>query len=167
MEFFSLIKERYSVRQFSDKKISDTDVDTILQAGRIAPTAKNMQPVKVIVLQSDEGINIANECSPCIYGAKTVFVICGDRNISFKHPDGRDFMEMDASIVTTHMMLAAHDLGLGACWVGMFETEAVKKMLNLPENIIPVAFLPVGYIDAPASERHEIRKPMEEFADRR
>lgn len=167
MKFFSLIKERYSVRQFSDKKISDTDVDTILQAGRIAPTAKNMQPVKVIVLQSDEDINIANECSPCIYGAKTVFVICGDRNISFKHPDGRDFMEMDASIVTTHMMLAAHDLGLGACWVGMFETEAVKKMLNLPENIIPVAFLPVGYIDAPASERHEIRKPMEEFADRR
>ncbi len=167
MEFSALIKERYSVRQFSDKMLTDEQVNTILEAGRVAPTAKNMQPVKVYVLQSEKAIEMANACSPCIYGAKTVFVICGDGNESFKHPDGRNFMQMDASIVTTHMMLAAHDLGLGGCWVGMFETEKVRKLLDLPENIMPIAFLPVGYIDAPPSERHEMRKPMEEFAYRR
>lgn len=165
MEFTELIFERYSVRKFTDEKLSDAQINAILEAGRAAPTAKNMQPVKVYVLKSDEAIATANACSPCIYGATTVFVICGNRDESFKHPDGRDFMQADASIVTTHMMLAAHDLGLGGCWVGMFDANETRKLLKLPENIMPVAFLPVGYIDAPPSERHEMRRSMQDFAE--
>ncbi len=165
MDFSALIKERYSVRQFKTTPVSDNDITAILEAGRIAPTAKNMQPVFVLALTSDASLEIANECSPCIYGAPVVFVICGNENESFKHPDGRDFLQIDATIVTTQMMLKAHDLGLGSCFVGMFEEKPVKEKLNLPSNLKPIAFLPVGYIDAPPSERHEMRKPLSEFAE--
>lgn len=165
MDFSTLIKERYSVRQFKDTAVSKEDIELILEAGRIAPTAKNMQPVFVVALTSQDGLKIANACSPCIYGAPVVFVVCGDKSRSFVAPDGRDFLQMDATIVTTQMMLKAHDLGLGSCFVGMFDADRVRKKLNLPEEMLPIAFLPVGYIDAPPSERHEMRKPMSEFAE--
>ena len=86
MEFRELIKARYSVRRFSDRPVEPEKLNAVLEAGRLAPTAKNIQPVRIYVAQSEKALAIMNEASPCIYGAKTVLVICSDESTCWVTP---------------------------------------------------------------------------------
>lgn len=116
MTFLELAKERYSVRKFSGKKVEDDKLDLILEAGRIAPTAKNFQPQKTLVVRSEEGIKTLNEQTPCVYGATTALIVCGDTKTAWvNEQDGHNSVFEDASIVATHMMLEAWELGVGSC----------------------------------------------------
>jgi len=160
MDFLTLAKERYSVRKFDTKPVPDELLDKILEAGRLAPTARNTQGHKIFVLKSEEARMKAKECSPCTFDAPIVMVICGKKPT----PERRSFAEMDASIVTTHMMLEAADLGLGSTWVGMYDPEKTTAMLELTEDMVPLCFLPIGYPaeDAVPAEMHNSRKPLSE-----
>ncbi len=163
MAFIDLAKERYSVRKFSSKPVEKEKLERILQAGQIAPTAGNTQPQRIIIAQDEDARAKIKRCTPCHFNAPVVLVVCYDNTVSFK---GKTFNLgiMDASIVTTHLMLEAADLGLGATWVENFEPEAVIREFSLPENLVPVALLPLGYPaeDARPSERHTSRKPLDE-----
>ena len=108
MSFFELAKERFSVRNFSDKAIEEEKLNQIIQAGRVAPTAKNKQPQKIYVLQSKEAIEKVKTLSPCIYDAPTVLLICYDESAVWYNSrrPGYNSGEMDATIVCTHMMFA-------------------------------------------------------------
>ena len=164
-DFLGLALERYSVRSFSDKKVEQKELDMILRAGQVAPTAVNNQPQKIYVIQSEEALAKINAVSPCIYGAPQVFLVCYDSNISWKKPgDEWPSGVMDASIVLTHMMLQAAELGIGTCWVCMFDIEKTKEAFNLPDNIEPVALMPFGYAteDAKPSPSHSEYRPIEE-----
>lgn len=147
MSFIELAKARYSVRSFSDKAIEAEKLEKILQAGRIAPTAKNMHPEKVYVLQSEEAMNKARELTRCTYGAPALLLVCYDEERAWHSNTRPGYIsgEMDASIVTTHMMLQAWELGIGSCWVGLFNDKEVSQAFNLPENIKPVILMPIGY----------------------
>ena len=160
MEFRELIKARYSVRRFSDRPVEPEKLNAVLEAGRLAPTAKNIQPVRIYVAQSEKALAIMNEASPCIYGAKTVLVICSDESTCWVTPAGKSGGTMDASIVATHITLAAADEGLGSCWVGMFDEKKLSKLLELPENIVPQCLMPIGYADMQPSDRHASRKDL-------
>lgn len=166
MSFYELAKARYSVRKFSDKPIDKEVIEKIIEAGRIAPTAHNNQPQMVYVLQSEEAMKKANELTPCIYGAPAALLVCYDVNAAWKNEQrpGYDSGECDATIVCTHMMLQAWELGIGSCWVGMFDDIAVSKAFNLPENIKPAAFLPIGHLveNSRASKLHDAIRPAEE-----
>lgn len=154
MNFLDLAKERHSVRKFSSKKVEQAKLDLILEAGRIAPTAANHQPQRVLVLASEDSLELVKACTPYHFHAPVVLLVCYDRDISWKRPfDGLDMGTVDASIVTTQMMLEISALGLGSTWVGHFDPVKVKTAFALPENIIPVALLPLGYPDA-ASQPH-------------
>ncbi len=83
MNFEDVIRERFSTRSFKNEKISHEKLDKILEAGRLAPTAKNIQPQKIYVLESDDALNKINECSPCIYGARTVLLVCSNKDLAF------------------------------------------------------------------------------------
>lgn len=163
MAFIDLAKERYSVRKFSSKPVEKEKLERILQAGQIAPTAGNTQPQRIIIAQDEDARAKIKRCTPCHFNAPVVLAVCYDNTVSFK---GKTFNLgiMDASIVTTHLMLEAADLGLGATWVENFEPEAVIREFSLPENLVPVALLPLGYPaeDARPSERHTSRKPLDE-----
>ena len=155
MDFLQLAKERYSVRKFSDKKVEKDKIDLILEAGRVAPTAVNYQPQRILVMESEESLNKLKECTPCHFDAPLALLVCYDSITSWKRNDGKDMGEVDAAIVTTQMMLQAAELGLGTTWVGYFSAEAVIKQFQIPEYLIPVAILPIGY---PASD--SIPSPM-------
>ncbi|MDR0861273.1 MAG: nitroreductase family protein [Oscillospiraceae bacterium] len=143
--FIELAKERFSVRQFDPSRpVEPEKLEAILEAMKIAPTAANMQPQKVKVLQTAEELAQADEISRCRYGAPLAFLICYDSSGTIKRP-GLDAGVIDCSIVTTHMMLEAWELGLGSCWCLAFDADKARSVLGLPENIVPVAFLPVGY----------------------
>ena len=127
MEFLELAKKRFSVRDYEDKQIEKEVLDKIIEAGYIAPTAKNNQCARVYVIQSEEGLAKIRSLSRC---AKEEGVSSG---------------QQDASIVACHMMLEAADLGVGSVWVDVFPNTLTAKEFNLPESVKPVCLMPMGY----------------------
>ena len=165
MDFLTLAKERYSVRKFDGRPVAKEDIDKILEAGIVSPTAKNLQPERIFVVQSEEGIAKLNECTDCIYGAKTAILICYDKNESWKRDcDGKDSGDVDCSIIATQMMLEAHSIGVGTTMVMWYDSAKLREVLELPENLIDVCILTMGYPSEAAkpSFRHSQRKPVED-----
>ena len=167
MSFMELAKARYSVRKFSDRAIEAEKLEQILQAGRIAPTAKNLHPEKIYVLQSAEAMEKARQLTRCTYGAPLVLLVCYDEDAAWHSSQREGYIsgEMDASIVTTHMMLQAWELGIGSCWVGLFNDREVAEAFGLPANIHPVALMPMGYPAEdcmPNEAMHGVSRPREE-----
>ena len=153
MSFLEMAKERYSVRKYSDKPIEKEVMDQILEAGNVAPTAKNIQPQRIYVLQSEEAIAKVAELSPCTFGAKTILVFTYNLDEEWHNPleEGIRSGIEDVSIVATHIMMAAWDLGIGTCWCNFFPNSQLEKALNLPENEKSVLFMTMGY---PAENSH-------------
>lgn len=145
MDFLQLARERYSVRKFSDKKIELEKINVILEAGRVSPTACNYQPQRILVLESEENLAHLKKCTPFHFDAPLAFIVCYDSTVSWKSKDGRDLGVIDASIVTSHMMFEAVELGLGSTWVGHFDPKALREHFEIPDYLIPVAILPLGY----------------------
>lgn len=162
MTFLELAKQRYSVRSFKNQQISDDDLSKILEIVKYAPTAKNNQPQKIYVIQSKENIEKINSLSKCIYNAPTVIVIGYDKDLDWKNKRRGEYSsgEMDTSIVLTHIMLQAYEIGVGSVWVGMFNDEEVRVALDIPSNIQITALLPIGYIS-------EESKPIQMHYDTR
>lgn len=162
--FLDLAKGRYSVRAFSDREVEREKIDYILEAAQAAPTAKNFQPQRIYLARSKDAIEKLGQTTRCLYGAKQVFVVCSDDSDWVSPFNGRRSGEMDASIVCTHMMLAAEDVGLGTCWVCWCDTDRIKQLLDLPENVTVQCLLPFGYPaeNAAPAARHTERKPISE-----
>ena len=164
MEYTELIKSRYSSRKFLEKEVEQEKIDKIIEAGIIAPTAKNIQPQKILVIKSKNALDKIAKVSPCVYGAKCVMVVFYDNNIVCKLPNGMNTGAEDCSIVTTQMMLEATNQGLGTCWVNAFDPVKLKMEFNYPENWNPVCMLDIGYSDAqPNSIMHFNKKNRNEI----
>ena len=165
MGFMELAKERYSVRKFDGSKVEVDSLKSILEAGRLAPTAVNYQPQRILVLDDEERLAKLKDCTPYHFNAPLALVVCYDTTVSWKRPfDGKDMGEVDAAIVTTHMMLRIAELGLGTTWVGHFDPAALRSAFAIPDTLIPVAILPVGHPapNAHPAPMHEKRLSQEE-----
>ena len=147
MTFQELARARYSVRSFKNAPIEQEQMDLILEAGRVAPTACNNQPQKIYVEKSEEARKKLASVSRRTFDAPVILVVCYDRNRDWKNKlqPGYESGETDAAIVCTHMMLQAFELGIGSCWVGYFNATDVAGVLGLPENLTVSALLPMGY----------------------
>lgn len=146
MEFERLISERYSVRSFREEHLPEAVIGKLLEAGHKAPTGCNYQPQRILVLNTDEAIQRLRGCTKCHFNAPTAMLVCHNVSESWKRPyDGALSSPVDAAIVTTHMMLAAHNIGVGSCWVMHFNPSAMREAFGIPEEIEPVALLVLGY----------------------
>ncbi len=167
MEFLELAKSRYSVRSFSNKQIENEKLNKILEAAKISPTAANKQPQKIYVLQSQQALQQINTVCKCIFGAPTVLLIVADEMETWKNPFSTNYNtgDIDCSIVCTHLMLQAWELGIGSCWVGYFDLAQVNKAMKLPDNEKIVAILPIGYPsdNAKPSPMHYARKDVDQI----
>ncbi len=156
--FLDLAKARFSVRNFAATPVEEAKIHAILEAARVAPTAKNNQPHKIYVLKSEEAIKKVRGVTQCAYNAPLVFAIGYDKELEWHNnlDDTITSGETDAAIVCTHMMMEACDQGLGSCWVGWFRPADFKQAFDIPENIVITALLPVGYCapDAKPSPMH-------------
>ena len=162
-DFLQLAKDRYSVRSFSDEPVSQDIIDKIIEAGMVAPTAVNSQPQMIYVVKSEEGMEKMNQLSGCIYGAPQAFIFCYNDDTVCKRGDG-NYGEIDVTIVLTHMMLEAANLGIGTCAVGMFDPAELSAAFELPANIHPILIMPFGYAseDAAPSAMHTQYRPLDE-----
>ena len=165
MNFLALAKKRYACRQYLDRKVEEEKLMQILEAGRVAPTGANRQPQRLVVVRSKEGMERLARCTRD-FGAPLAIIVCADTSEAWTRKyDNKTISDIDASIVTDHMMLCAASLGLDTLWVCMFRPEAVREEFRLPEHVEPVNILIVGYgAGEPASpERHDtLRKPLAE-----
>lgn len=165
MEFKEVISKRYSCKKYSDKKVERAQLEAILNAGRLAPTAKNLQEQHIYVIESEEGLSKIDKVTPCRYGAPTVVVVAFDAENVFTYPGGkRDSGIEDATIVATHMILAAADEGVDSCWVNNFDPEVLTELLGLPANEEILMILDLGYAADGAGPlpNHEKRKDLTE-----
>ena len=156
MEVMDAIEKRYSVRKYADKEIEKDKLDKIMEAGRLAPTASNQQLNKHIIV-TDKGLirSLVDACEgqQWIATAPVVIVECasGDRTMICR----QSARSMDGAIAMSYMTLEAVSLGLQFCWLGWFDPDQVKRLLNIPEDHVVIAVTPIGY---PASEGHRSSK---------
>jgi nitroreductase len=166
VEFAELVRQRYSVRAYKPDPIPEPVLARVLEAGRLAPTAANRQPFRILVLstagRAEELAKMYHR--PWFSQAPLVLGVCSVAAEAWVRRDGKSYADVDAAIVMDHLVLAATSEGLGTCWVGAFDPAAVREALGLPAGVEPVAFTPLGYpADQPAQKK---RKSMEELLRR-
>ena len=149
MDFLKLTKKRHSVRAYKPDPVADDKLQKVLEAARLAPTACNLQPFQFIVINTKgreaELRRIYRD--HWFVQAPIVICVCGIPSQSWVRQDGKNYCDVDVTIAMDHLILAAADLGLGTCWIGAFNPDAARKILQLPDDVEPIAFTPLGYPD--------------------
>lgn len=166
MEFSEVVKSRYSCKKFDGSAIDSHVLTEILEAGRVAPTAKNLQEAHIYVAQSADALAKIDSVTPCRYNAPVVLVIAFDKNNVYTYPGGKYQSGIeDATIVTTHLVLAAKNAGVDSCWVNCFEVDKLAEALGLPENEQIIALIDLGYPAEGAGPlpNHSNRKELSEI----
>lgn len=169
MEFNDIIKNRYSCRAFAARSVEPEKVDRILEAGRIAPTAVNKQPIHIWAVSRPETLEAIKGVTRSNYGAPLLLVVgCRPADAWVRRYDGKNGAEIDAAIVATYLMLAAENEGLSTLWVGSFDPSLLREILPDAEDYDLVAMINIGY-PAPESRpsaMHDVRKAMGELVTR-
>lgn len=152
MNFIDIAKRRCSVRRYTAQRVETQKLERILEAAHVAPTAANRQPVHLIAVQSEEGLAKIRKAAE-IYGAPLAILVCADHDQAWVRPfDQKQTGDIDASILTDHMMLQATELGLGTVWVCYFEPDVLRQEFDLPANLEPINILAIGYSDDSAAD---------------
>jgi len=163
MDFSELIKTRYSVRAYRPDPVEEEKLQQVLEAARLAPTAANRQPFQLIVIRTagreEELKRIYN--TNWFVQAPLLICACGVPAQGWVRRDGKSYLDVDVAIAMDHLILAATELGLGTCWIAAFDPVAAREVLNLPEDVEPILFTPLGYpADQPKPKK---RKPLSEL----
>jgi nitroreductase len=165
--FLELAKSRYSVRNFLSAPVGDEILNYILDCGRVAPSAANYQPWLILVVREEKLKQELWTTYPrdWLRQAPVILVFLGDHHQAWKRRDGKDHTDIDMAIIIDHITLAAAEQGLGTCWICNFDAAKCRQILDLPDHLEPIAFLPLGYPAIPADQtsRHLVRKPTEEI----
>ena len=163
MNFLELINKRYSVRSYTSDLVEDAKLAYVLEAGRLAPTAANFQPISIIVVHTAGREAELKQIYKSSWFAQVplMLCVCGIPSKSWVRSDGKNYCDVDVAIVMDHLVLAATEQGLGTCWIGAFDAGAAKKALKLPEGVEPIVLTPLGYAnDAPKPKK---RKQLNEI----
>jgi len=159
MDFQEVIRKRYSVRAYKPDRVEEEKLARVLEAARLAPTACNLQPFRVIVIETKGREKELRR----VYGrewftqAPLVLAVCALPKESWvRRYDGWNSAEVDATIAMSHIVLAAAAEGLGTCWIAAFDPKAAREVLGLPAEVVPSAFTPLGYpADAPPPKKRK------------
>ncbi|MBQ3498789.1 MAG: nitroreductase family protein [Clostridia bacterium] len=165
MDFLTLSAERYSVRKFKATPVEQEKIDKILKAAQLAPTACNFQPHRILVINNEISLSKLKKCTKWHFDCPLAVLVCYNKDESWtRRYDNTQSGVVDASIVTTHMMLEATELGIGSTWVMSFDPDALISEFEIPGNIEPVALLVMGYPadDARPNAMHTQYKDLSE-----
>ena len=159
MNFQELAKKRYSVRAYKPDPVEEDKLSRVLEAARLAPTAANRQAFRIIIIRTEEHRDDLRR----VYGrdwfvqAPLVLCVCAVPSEAWvRKADGWNSAEVDATIVMTHIVLAAAEEGLGTCWIAAFNPSAARELLSLPLDVVPSAFTPLGYPADSASPKERL-----------
>lgn len=164
MNLLELITKRYSERRYSQQAVADADLEYILSCANMAPSAVNKQPWHIYVLRGEKLVQFGD-----VYRRETFkeaplcLVVTGNHNESWHRSDGKDHCDIDISIVSDHIIMAATERGLNTCWVCNFDIEKCKSFLQLPDNEEPMVLIPMGYAMPGTEPNPKKRKALNEI----
>ncbi|RLE14089.1 nitroreductase [Candidatus Aerophobetes bacterium] len=166
MDFYEVIRTRRSIREYQERPVEEDKLQRILEAARLAPSAANRQPWQFLVIKTEK---IKKEFQRAynkdwFWQAPVIICACGIKKEAWIRSDGKSYLDVDVAIAMDHLVLAATAEGLGTCWIGAFNPSEVKKILNLPDDIEPVALTPLGYPATSPKPTH--RKPLGKIVKR-
>ncbi len=165
-EFIKLAQERSSIRKYSNKEVSCEVINQIIESARIAPSAVNFQPWKFLIIKGEKSKQIVRESykREWFATAPLYIIACGNHQEAWHRSfDGKDHTDIDIAIAVEHICLSATSAGLGTCWVCNFDATKLKTDLSLPENLEPIAIIPLGYPEGDGDVRPKKRKTTEEI----
>ena len=166
MNFLELAKKRCSTRNYTDQKVEPEKLAKILEAARVAPTGVNAQAFKLLVLQEEESLKKLEDAAK-FYNAPLAVIVCADVEKCWHRSfDGKVISDIDASIVSAHMVLEATELGLASLWICRFKEDVLREQFHIPDGLVPVNLTVFGYPGEPlkSAERHDTeRKPLDEL----
>ena len=163
MEFLELVRSRYSVRAYEPTPVEEEKLQMVLDAARLAPTAANRQPFRLIVIATEGREAELQRIYAASWFTQAPLIICACTvpDEAWVRVDGKSYADVDVTIAMDHLILAARSLDLGTCWVADFDPAVAREILGLPDDVEPVAFTPLGY---PADQlRPKPRKPLSEL----
>ncbi|MBP5486102.1 MAG: nitroreductase family protein [Bacteroidales bacterium] len=164
--FMRILESRYSCHSFDTYPVSDTKLNMILEAGRLAPSAKNLQPTRIWVVKSEEALARLHTVHPC-YGAPVVLIVgCRNEEAWIRETDGVNAAKTDAAIVLTHLMLTATDMGLANMWIWDFDPRKIREVLPETREHGVYALLAIGYPaegEGKPTELHAVRKSLDQI----
>lgn len=165
LRFMQLAADRFACRTYSHRPVPREAVEAVIEAARIAPSAKNKQPwiFHVISSGADRAAVARAYSRPWIEKAPVCIVLCADHSQSWRRADGKDHADIDIAIAGEHIALAATALGLASCWVCNFNAMQLAADLQLPEGIEPVVIFPLGYPDNSFTPPAKTRKSSEQI----
>ncbi|RKY44419.1 MAG: nitroreductase [Candidatus Omnitrophota bacterium] len=158
MDIFEAIKKRRSIRKYKDKQVEEEKILKILESARLAPSAKNLQEWRFIVVRDKEKRKKLSEAArnqKFVEEAPVVIVCCAETD-EYRMTCGQLSYPIDVAIAVEHMVLTAVEEGLGTCWIGAFYEDKVKEILNIPEEIKVVELLTLGYPDEEPPSRSRL-----------
>jgi nitroreductase len=163
MDFLDLVKKRVSVRTYETAPVSEAALKQVLEAGRLAPSAANRQPWHFIVIEDENRRREIGEAyeREWFWKAPVLIVVCVEPAKAWTRSDGKNYADVDGAIAMDHMTLCAADLGLGTCWIGAFDPARLRRILDLPAGVEPLAMTPLGTPAEPG--RAKSRKNMKEI----
>jgi nitroreductase len=163
MEFFDVVRQRYSVRAYKSDVVEEEKIGQVLEAARLAPTAANRQPFQLLVIPTagrEDALRRIYDREWFVQ-APLVLCACAVPAQGWVRMDGKPYTDVDVAIAVDHLILAATELGLGTCWIAAFDPDAAREVLDLPEGVEPIVFTPLGYpADQPGPKR---RRQMDEL----
>ena len=166
MDMHELVATRYSVRGYDATRPVPAEIlERVLDAGRFAPSAKNLQPWKFLLVSSPEMLEKIRPCysQEWFRQAPHILIVTGDRNAAWVRPsDGWNSLETDMAIAMDHLILAAHAEGLGTCWISAFNPVMLRDVLGLKPHEELFAITPLGYASPDGATRPKTRKPLDE-----
>lgn len=167
MDFYEVVEQRRSIRAYREEPVEQEKLDRVLEAARSAPSAANRQPLHFYVIR-DEGTRqelLRAYSQEWFAGAPVIVCACHRDEEAWHRGDGKSYADVDLAIAFEHLVLAAAAEGLGTCWIGAFKPDAAREVLDIPDELEPVAMTPLGY---PAEEPGpKPRKPLEEIVEYR
>jgi nitroreductase len=166
LDVLEAIKERRSIRSFTDENVSEETVEQLIEAARWAPSAGNIQPLELVVVRNIEvkrKLTAAALNQQLIQKASVVFVVCTDMvrsRMGYGSRGEKLYSIQDTAAATENILLVAQELGLATCWIGAFHEKEVAEAINAPKNTKPVAIIPVGYpaVRPPAPEKRAVNE---------
>ena len=163
MEFYDLIKNRYSVRAYKPNPVEEEKLQRVLEAANLAPTAANRQSFQLVIIHTagkEEQLKHVYSRSWFLQ-APLIICACGLPQENWVRVDGKNYNDVDVAIVMDHLILAAANEGLGTCWIGAFNPDPLRKLLALPEHVEPIALTPLGYPrDQPREKKRKLLRDL-------
>lgn len=161
-----LMTDRFSCRHYdTERKLDRSDIEKVLEAARIAPSACNRQPWQFLVIDDEKGRDaiISAYNRDWIAEAPAYIIALGNHDEAWHRADGKDHTDVDISIAVEHICLAATALGLATCWVCNFDAPKISQAFSLPDHIEPIVIIPIGYAAEQLARPKKSRKDAEQI----